>query len=387
MFLETFFQVVFQIVLLLLASTDTGTTVGLKEIFKKDAQSIPVFGVEIPGETLLGLSITFSVRTCIALHVKSVKISKGFLLIKPYLTVLLWSIVSVMKRMMVMVVFFIPPLGLGDLLYHWKSEQKPFAVSIQGKLNATRGDMLYMYNVTPIPWSYIDRSDYTDPTDPIPPPYTLYTGIDAGQAFGGFWLIIILHATAILVIKLITVEKFYKSNTLEIILHCLENCNIPQPWRDWDEGEGTVEEHKKRFSKVRREVVSTMAVNLLFNMVMLVPMIYTGDTQDLHFKILIRIFSAAKIWERHGILERSIGVLPQEIVSYINATKLLLISLVTFFILSVLELIIYLAYNKYVSINIQCMTVYKSMYLRFIRGRKSCKTWLLNQNLVMKYQI
>ena len=121
MFLETFFQVVFQIVLLLLASTDTGTTVGLKEIFKKDAQSIPVFGVEIPGETLLGLSITFSVRTCIALHVKSVKTSKGFLLIKPYLTVLLWSIVSVMKRMMVMVVFFIPSLGLGDLLHHWKN--------------------------------------------------------------------------------------------------------------------------------------------------------------------------------------------------------------------------------------------------------------------------
>ena len=95
-----------------------------------------------------------------------------------------------------------------------------------------------------------------------------------------------------------------------------------------------------------------MAVNLLFNMVMLVPMIYTGDTQDLHFKILIRIFSAAKIWERHGILERSIGVLPKEIVSYNNATTLLTASLVTFFILSVLELIIYLAYNKYVSINI-----------------------------------
>ena len=136
MFLETFFQVVFQIVLLLLASTDTGTTVGLKEIFKKDAQSIPVFGVKIPGEIILGLSIIFSIRTCIKLHVKSVKTSKGFLLIKPYLTVLLWSIVSVMKRMLVMVVFFIPSLGLGDLLYHWKSEQKPFSVSIQGKLNA-----------------------------------------------------------------------------------------------------------------------------------------------------------------------------------------------------------------------------------------------------------
>ena len=98
---------------------------------------------------------------------------------------------------------------------------------------------------------------------------------------------------------------------------------------------------------------------------------------NLYFKISIRIFSAAKIWERHGILERSIGVLPKEIVSYNNATKLLTDSLVTFFILSVLELIIYLAYNKYVSINILSTTVFKSMYFRFIRGRKSCRTRIL----------
>ena len=184
---------------------------------------------------------------------------------------------------------------------------KPFAVSIQGKLNATRGDMLYMYNVTPIPWSDVDRCDYTDPKDPLLPPYTLYTGIDAGQAFGVFWLTIILHATAILVIKLFTVEKFYKFNTLEIVLHCLENCNIPQPWRDWDEGAGTVEEHRTKYRRVRREVVSTMAVNLLFNMVMLVPMIYTGDTQDLHLQIYKEIFSFQDLGETRnpGKIHRS----------------------------------------------------------------------------------
>ena len=276
---------VFQIVLLLLASTETGTTVGLREIFKKDDFTIPIIEVQIAGETLLGFSITFSIRSCIFLFVKWVKTSKGFFLIKPYLTVLFWATVSVMKRIMIMVVFFIPSLGLRDLLYHWKYEQAPFTVSIEGKLNATNGDLLSMYNKTPIPWSDIDRCDYTDPKDPILPPYTLYTGIDAGQAFGLFWLTIILHATAIFVIKLFTVEKFYKFNTLEIVLHCLENCNIPQPWRDWDEGDGTVEEHRTKYRRVRREVVSTMAVNLLFNMVMLVPMIYTGDTQDLHLQI------------------------------------------------------------------------------------------------------
>ena len=56
------------------------------------------------------------------------------------------------------------------------------------------------------------------------------------------------------------------------------------------------------------------------------------------------------IWKRHGILERSIGVLPKEIESFDTATKLLTDVLVTFFVLSVLELLIYLAYNIYVSI-------------------------------------
>ena len=44
-------------------------------------------------------------------------------------------------------------------------------------------------------------------------------------------------------------------------------------------------------------------------------------------------------------------MLPKEIESFDTATKLLTDVLVTFFVLSVLELLIYLAYNIYVSIS------------------------------------
>ena len=144
---------------------------------------------------------------------------------------------------------------------------------------------MYMYNKTPVPWSDIDRWDYTDPEDPTPPPYTLYTGLDPGLAFGLFWVLLLLNAITIFVIKVITVEKFYKFNILDIVLHCLENCHIPLPWRDWDEGAGSVEEVRARYRRVRTEVVLTMLVNLLFNMVMLVPMIYTGDTHSYNFSV------------------------------------------------------------------------------------------------------
>ena len=56
------------------------------------------------------------------------------------------------------------------------------------------------------------------------------------------------------------------------------------------------------------------------------------------------------IWERHDILESSIGVRKEESDSYEAATRLFTAVLVTFLVLSMLELIIYLVYNIYVSI-------------------------------------
>ena len=56
------------------------------------------------------------------------------------------------------------------------------------------------------------------------------------------------------------------------------------------------------------------------------------------------------IWERHDILESSIGALKKESDSYEAATRLFTAVLVTFLVLSMLELIIFLGYNTYVSI-------------------------------------
>ena len=56
------------------------------------------------------------------------------------------------------------------------------------------------------------------------------------------------------------------------------------------------------------------------------------------------------IWERHDILESSIGVRKEESDSYEAATRLFTAVLVTFLVLSMLELIIFLGYNTYVSI-------------------------------------
>merc|ERR1719384_1514824 len=76
-------------------------------------------------------------------------------------------------------------------------------------------------------------------------------------------------------------------------------------------------------------MILTMAVNFIFNLVMLVPLIYTGS----------------KINERHALLEGTIGILKTEDHSYKRVHLLLNISLPFFIIASVLEPAVYMFYN------------------------------------------
>ena len=120
------------------------------------------------------------------------------------------------------------------------------------------------------------RLNYEDLASPVPPPYSLYTGLDLYKAFLVFWVIFFLHISAILVTKLLTARNIRASNILNMILHAVQNSNIPFPYKDWDVDDGTIEEHRGRFRTTLMEVNSVMAVNFLFNSLLLGPMIYTG---------------------------------------------------------------------------------------------------------------
>ena len=67
-----------------------------------------------------------------------------------------------------------------------------------------------------------------------------------------------------------------ESNILDMILHAVQNSNIPFPYKDWDVDNGTIEEHRARFGATLTEVNCVMAVNFFFNSLLLGPLIYTG---------------------------------------------------------------------------------------------------------------
>ena len=61
-----------------------------------------------------------------------------------------------------------------------------------------------------------------------------------------------------------------------MIVHGLENANMPTVWQDWDMEKGSVREHKRRQTRVILEMLLMMVVRAAFHALMLLPIIFTG---------------------------------------------------------------------------------------------------------------
>ena len=169
------YQTAGQILLVLLASTETSTTHGLERMFGNTKRN------NSNDKAVIIFSIIWSIKTLLTLHLSSVKLEKIYFPLMSQISMFAWSVFCLSKRILVLVMFFTPSLGLFDLLYHWKAEQIPFSVSQkslwrEGVLE--QGDPLYLHNKTPVLWSRIDRWQ-----DGAPPDYSLYTGLSLRHYF------------------------------------------------------------------------------------------------------------------------------------------------------------------------------------------------------------
>ena len=267
--LECTYQLFGETILILLSTTETSTTGGLENFFKKDSFA----GLSL--SLFLTLYIIWSLKTCILLHLKSVGTEKGFLPFTAKLTVVIWGTISYAKRIMSLVAFFIPSLGLFNILQHWQAEQIPFFV--RKYLRKGPSDILELYNTTEnVLWSEIDRWNYADPSNPSPPNYTLYTGLTLRQSFMVFIGILVMQFLAILIVKTFTVNDFWRRSHFNKFVHILENMNIATPWQDWDHDKCSVEQHKMKHRRVNIEMMVIMVVNFLICLLMICPLFFTG---------------------------------------------------------------------------------------------------------------
>ena len=121
---EVFLQVSIQILILLLASTKTDTTGGLEIIFNQRT-----FGID--ATTVLVLSISWSLKTCIMLHLKNVKTEKGICPITSKIFIFAWGVFASVRRILSIVCMFIPSMGLFSILHHIEYEQIPFQMRLE----------------------------------------------------------------------------------------------------------------------------------------------------------------------------------------------------------------------------------------------------------------
>ena len=164
--------------------------------------------------------------SCVLLQKSAIKTEKVFFPFTSQLVILLWSTVASGRRIMAIVVFFLPSLGLFSILNHWKAEQLPFYIRMDAfKYDImTPDDIIALNKITrTFNWTSIDRWNYKQGSKPQPPPYSLYTGLSLGHTFKAFLILTVLHIIAISVVKIITVKKTEKESWFNFMVHILEN--------------------------------------------------------------------------------------------------------------------------------------------------------------------
>ena len=259
---------------MLYALTQTNTTGGLETVFDQDQDTF--MGLQMNPIIILAISIALSLKSCFTLNHKVIKTEKTFVPGKAAIMINLWGLFSSLRRILSMVVFFIPSLGLFDILYHYRLEQLPF--SIWQRYGKTQQDKLALYGLEEtVLWGDIDRWDYSVDPEGIPPNYTHYTGVSLGTTFFLFFALTGTQLLVIFFVKIFTSPTFSKrDHYLNKFLHGLLSLNFAIPYEDWDQGRYTVNQYRERHRITNIEMAWTLSVNIVFSLAMLVPLWYTG---------------------------------------------------------------------------------------------------------------
>ena len=166
--LENYCQVPALIIVLLLARTSTPLTGGLTSMFTKTSS---LFGMTITAEQMLIISTIWSLKSCFILQLKSMVVEKCYFSTTSKLIAVMWALFATCRRVLTIITFFTPCMGLFSASYHYHFEQIPYSARIQyAKVqNITTEDRIYLHGLEKdVKWTEIDRWTYKGST-PTPP--------------------------------------------------------------------------------------------------------------------------------------------------------------------------------------------------------------------------
>ena len=112
----------------------------------------------------------------------------------------------------------------------------------------------------------LDLADYA------PPPITVYTYFTLQHYFGIFFCVLALQTIVIFIVKCFWSIHFKNLNCLEKLLHSIENSQFPFAVHDWDQEQGSCEDHFYQMKRNRTETLIITMINLGFNLILLFPL-------------------------------------------------------------------------------------------------------------------
>ena len=288
--IENSLQITFSMLLLLFAISNTRVIEGLKVLFDETSETDElIFG--IPPEIVLIVNNVWTFFSCFRTYLKRISWTKASIPLLAKCMLFGFVILSMSMSILANIVYLTPSLGLFSIFRHYQGENIPYYTpgfnTLLPPINVTT-DLCYFSDVPPFPWTDLTRFNYSDRYHPTAPPTTIYTYFAIEPILIAFWMIWFIHIFVVWLVKwLSNRESYSRQNVLEAFINAMENCQIPAPMSDWDDYPGTIPDYVQRQKYVNWEMGLTMVVNLVKNLVMLIPMWIFGNIRLLinHFNI------------------------------------------------------------------------------------------------------
>ena len=107
----------------------------------------------------------------------------------------------------------------------------------------------------------------------MPPSLDLYTKFSLPTHFFVFWGILALQTCIICVIDNIWVKNIPNTATIwDRVLHSIQKASFPLPYANWHQENGNSFDHIRRKQMAQQEVLVSILINLMFNMILLIPL-------------------------------------------------------------------------------------------------------------------
>merc|ERR1719264_2148998 len=193
-------------------------------------------------------------------------------------------------RIVCVVAFFGPFLGLGDCMAHWHAE----GIRLDPELldNLHKENNSYWDNQT-VSLMYREQDS------------TNYTLVTLQAAFFVFLGVIFLHGIAIFILKMNVSSHFKSTGWLNKVGHVVESLHVPDVYKDFDvdlnpDWDRTPYDYRMSFDSVQKETLWMTSLQAVSNLLLLVPLLVT----------------ASKVSERHSVLVLNIGTFAEEDEAY-----------------------------------------------------------------------